>query len=88
MAIDKNTKSMLDPYKGGENYGIGVDYTLNTNPLMPTNYVNATSANQRTSVTEDLLSKVTQTNACGQEGFPVGNGGVNLGKVYNGKAGD
>jgi hypothetical protein len=81
MSIDKNTKSMMNPYSAGENFGLSADYTMQDQKNMPTNYYGALAANQRTSVIEDLLSK--QTKVGDQETFPK-----ELGKVYNGKAGD
>lgn len=87
MAIDKNTKSMLNPYGSGENFGIGVDDTLAGVNHLPTNYNEAMSSNQRTSVIDMLVSKVTSTGSSGQENFLLSNGGNNLGTAYDGKVG-
>lgn len=86
MAIDKNTKSMLNPYASGKNFGISTDTSLAGINNEPTNYHEALSANQRFSVINSLVSKVTSTGASGQENFPIGNGGNGLGTAYDGKS--
>lgn len=85
MAIDKNSKSMLNPYAPGDNFGLSADTTLTNGGNMAVNYNEAISSNQRTSVTDMLLSKVTSTGSSGQENFPLKNGGDALGIAYDGK---
>lgn len=80
MALDKSSKSMLNPYAPGSNYG----YT--GHGPEPTNYAEAVSSNQRTSGIEMCLSNVTKIGD--QENFPINEGGANLGKVYQSKAGE
>lgn len=84
MAIDKNSKSMLNPYAPGENFGLSADATLMNQGNTATNYNEVMGSCQRTSVTEMLLGKVTSTGSSGQENFPLGNNGANLGTSYDG----
>lgn len=86
MAIDKNSKSMLNPYAPGDNFGISADYTLLDKGTMPSNYSEAISANQRFDTINAMIGKVTSTGSSGQENFPLGNNGASLGTAYDGKA--
>lgn len=80
MALDKSSKSMMNPYSAGDNYG------YKGHGPEPVNYEQAVSACQRTSGIEMCLSNVTKIGD--QENFPMGNNGAGLGKVYQSKAGE
>lgn len=84
MAIDKNSKSMMDPYSKGNNFGITADFNLVNVDNQTTNYAEAMSANQRTSGIESMLSKVSNSGASGQENFDL----KNLGSPANGNTND
>lgn len=88
MALDKNTKAMLDPNKVGDSsYGFNYKYGPQANEEI------VRGSCQRIgdgSMTKKALESVTGINCSGQEFAlsDLGNGGDKLGKPYSGSTKD
>jgi hypothetical protein len=80
MAIDKNTKTMLDPTSDGNNFGISDTFSYKQSGPNPTNYVECKASVGNWNNIMTIQGKVTSTGASGQENFDLANGGAGLGK--------
>lgn len=82
MAIDKNSLSMINPKSDGNNFGISNNWTQKDSGNHATNVAEVMASIGSSKNIATALSKVTSSNASGQEWVDnaVKNGGVNLGK--------
>lgn len=90
MAIDSNSKSMLEPTSNGKNFGISNSWTQKEPGNQATNYRECVDSVQGSENIEFALSKVTSSGASGQDyqNNLVKNGGSKLGMPYKGSTRD